>query len=66
MANVSPIFKKGRRKVATNYRPFSLTSISCKIMQIMQIKALSIYIYIFLPQMVFLITTNWCILVLLL
>ena len=33
MANVSPIFKKGRRKVAANYRPVSLTSISCKIME---------------------------------
>ena len=32
MANVSPIFKKGSRKVAVNYRPVSLTSISCKIM----------------------------------
>ena len=33
MANVSPIFKKGRRKVAANYHPVSLTSISCKIME---------------------------------
>ena len=33
MANVSPIFKKGRRKVAANYRPVFLTSISCKIME---------------------------------
>ena len=33
MANVSPIFKKGSRKVAANYRPVSLTSISCKIME---------------------------------
>ena len=33
MGNVSPIFKKGRRKVAANYRPVSLTSISCKIME---------------------------------
>ena len=33
MANVSPIFKKGSRKVAANYRHVSLTSISCKIME---------------------------------
>ena len=33
MANESPIFKKGRRKVAANYRPVSLTSITCKIME---------------------------------
>ena len=36
MANVSPIFKKGSSKVtkvAANYRPVSLTSISCKIME---------------------------------
>ena len=33
MANVSPIFKKGSRKVAANYRPVSLTSIICKIME---------------------------------
>ena len=33
MASVSPIFKKGSRKVAANYRSVSLTSISCKIME---------------------------------
>ena len=33
MANVSPTFKKGSRKVAANYRPVSLISISCKIME---------------------------------
>ena len=33
MANVSPILKKGSRKVAANYHPVSLTSISCKIME---------------------------------
>ena len=33
MANVSPIFKKGHRKVAANYRPVSITSITCKIME---------------------------------
>ena len=33
MANVSPSFKKGHRKVAANYRPVSLTSITCKIME---------------------------------
>ena len=32
MVNVSPIFKKVSRKVAANYRPVSLTLISCKIM----------------------------------
>ena len=33
MANVSPIFMKGSRKVAANYRPVSVTSINCKIME---------------------------------
>ena len=33
MANVAPVFKRGRRKVAANCRPVSLTSITCKIME---------------------------------
>ena len=32
-AYVSPIFKKGARNIAVNYRPISLTSIICKIME---------------------------------
>ena len=32
-ANVSCIFKKGDRHLASNYRPISLTSISCKILE---------------------------------
>ena len=34
-ANVSPIFKKGNRQLATNYRPVSLTCISCKLQESM-------------------------------
>ena len=33
MAYVSPIFKKGARNKADNYRPISLTSIVCKLME---------------------------------
>ena len=32
-ANVSPIFKKGSRIDAANYRPVSLTSVVCKVME---------------------------------
>ena len=32
-ANVHPIYKKGDRHNPTNYRPVSLTSISCKLME---------------------------------
>lgn len=32
-ANVSPIFKKGSRNLPENYRPISLTSIICKMME---------------------------------
>ncbi|XP_076439138.1 uncharacterized protein LOC143278011 [Babylonia areolata] len=33
MANVTPVFKKGERYRPENYRPISLTSIPCKIME---------------------------------
>ena len=32
-ANVSPFFKKGQKHLAENYRPISLTSIVCKLME---------------------------------
>ena len=32
-ANVSPVFKKGKRADAGNYRPVSLTSVPCKVME---------------------------------
>lgn len=32
-AHVSPLFKKGDRHLASNYRPISLTSISCKLLE---------------------------------
>ncbi len=32
-ATICPIFKKGDRKVTGNYRPVSLTSIVCKVME---------------------------------
>ena len=33
LANVSPIFKKGKRNMAENYLPISLTSIACRLME---------------------------------
>ena len=33
LANVSPIFKRGSRLEPSNYRPVSLTSIVCKILE---------------------------------
>jgi hypothetical protein len=32
-ANISPIFKKGSRVIAANYRPVSLTSVVCKVLE---------------------------------
>ena len=32
-ANVTPIFKKGSRAAPGNYRPVSLTSVCCKVME---------------------------------
>ena len=32
-ANINPLFKSGDRTIASNYRPISLTSIPCKIME---------------------------------
>ena len=33
IANVSPIFKKGSKHLAANYRPVSLTAVACKVME---------------------------------
>ena len=32
-ANVSPVYKKGQKYSASNYRPISLTSVCCKVME---------------------------------
>ena len=34
-ANITPIFKKGKRTEAANYRPISLTAVPCKLMESM-------------------------------
>ena len=33
LAYITPIFKKGNRRLAANYRPISLTSICCKVLE---------------------------------
>ena len=33
LANVSPVFKKSSKNLAENYRPISLTSIVCRLME---------------------------------
>ena len=33
LANITPIYKKGDKRVALNYRPVSLTSITCKLLE---------------------------------
>ncbi|MBY0580626.1 MAG: reverse transcriptase family protein [Rickettsiales bacterium] len=33
LANITPIFKKGNTNIASNYRPISLTSIPCKVLE---------------------------------
>ena len=32
-ANITPVFKKGNRNIPGNYRPISLTSLPCKVME---------------------------------
>ena len=33
LANISPLFKKGDRSLACNYRPVSLTCVTCKLLE---------------------------------
>ena len=33
LANISPLFKKGDRSLACNYRPVSLTCVPCKLLE---------------------------------
>ena len=54
LANVAPIFKKGNRVLAENYRPVSLTCITCKHFKHIVCRhmigshIISIYIYIYI------------------
>jgi hypothetical protein len=44
-ANVSPLYKKGEKTVPANYRPVSLTSVLCKILEGIVRSKLEIYFY---------------------
>ena len=37
LANICPLFKKGDRSLARNYRPVSLTCIPCKLLELLNI-----------------------------
>ena len=43
LANISPIFKKGKKSDAGKYRPVSLTSVPCKVMQTIIKKSLATF-----------------------
>ena len=45
LANVTPLFKKGDKSVPSNYRPVSLTSIPCKIMESIIRSRMEDYLY---------------------
>ncbi len=45
-ANITPLFKKGSRLLSSNYRPVSLTSIPCKILE----KIISVHIMKYLTD----------------
>ena len=45
MANITPLFKKGSKSEAVNYRPVSLTSVCCKIMEGILRDELMVYFY---------------------
>ncbi|XP_047139060.1 uncharacterized protein LOC124814976 [Hydra vulgaris] len=43
-ANITPLYKKGEKTLAVNYRPISLTSIACKIMEGIMRRKLEIFL----------------------